>query len=100
MMCKTNLLRETLSDLKFHKKLPEDVAFVTDGNVRCSFEEFCQRADNTWYDESNGQFVHADLRIVGRGWWLQRMRTDGEEEWQMVEIAREDLPHGEVRLRF
>jgi hypothetical protein len=80
----TNLLAETLNDIKELGYTPEDIVFIGSrkSGYQCSWEEFASLAD-VEYDESYGaQKVATDLEIVfSDGSGIQRGEYDGSEWW-------------------
>lgn len=88
-----NLLSETEFLLKYCKKLEEDVAYVTDGENRCTWEDFKKEAKNVNYNafhgDNNGCSINQFLKIVGKtGWWFVRTDYDGLECWNLITIPK------------
>lgn len=81
----TNLLAETEHELAENDKATEDVLHVCrkDGQEWISWEQFCKLAGELDYDAGYGlQVITLDLKVVGRGWWLERHEYDGSEWWE------------------
>lgn len=79
-----SLYEETLKDLEFHGKKPEDVLWVgrDDGCYAVSWEKFEQLASGVNYYHSYGtQEIDRMLVVVGDNWWLERAEYDGSEWW-------------------
>jgi hypothetical protein len=80
----TNLLAETLNDIKELGYVPEDIIFIGSrkSGHQCTWGEFANLAD-VEYDESYGaQKVATDLEIVfSDGSGMQRGEYDGSEWW-------------------
>lgn len=81
---KTNLLAETLTDLKARGHGPEDVSHVQWEGGWCRWPQFAAAAARVSYNPGYGaQFVKASLKVVGAGgWWLERHEYDGSEWWE------------------
>lgn len=84
----TNLLKETIDDLKLLNLTPEDVEWVgsLSGDYKISWLEFVDIA-NFGYDSSFGaQNIARDLCVVGKDWWLERAEYDGAEDWEYKKL--------------
>lgn len=77
-----NLLKETLDTLQENGKSPADVKWVQFKGFFCSWEEFAAAADFDYNNGYGGAEVTVSLRIVGKGWWLERGEYDGSEWWE------------------
>lgn len=80
----TNLLEETLEDMKERGLTPSDVSWVgsRDGRFGMSWDDFAAIA-NVEYDSGFGSpEIAQDLVVVfGQGRWLERQEYDGAEGW-------------------
>lgn len=91
----TNLLAETMKALRFYEKDPSEVKEV----------QFCRKWDNeisscTWLDFSSmaehinyanrigGQYINPTLRVIGKGWWLERSSVIGGEGWTFNNVPK------------
>ena len=83
-MKESNLLQETLEELKKHGKSPKDVRWVgsKDGEFAISWEEFEKIADVEYYRWYGAENVAIDLVVVGDDWWLERYVCEGFEMWE------------------
>lgn len=78
----TNLLEETIKDLKQHGLSPNDVLWCGSEEFGSfSWEVFKMLADKTYDSGYGGQEVAKDLLIVGKDWWMERYEYDGSESW-------------------
>ena len=82
----SNLLEETIHELKQHKKTPKDVKWVGNINARTDWDNFKEIANEDYSSGFGGQEVVHDLLIVGNNWWLERHEYDGSEWWEYKEI--------------
>ena len=81
----TNLLQETIEELKRYGLKEEDVRWVgtRNGKYAISWEEFKKIAKKFNYDAGFGAwYVPLDLVVVGDDWWLERQEYDGAEWWE------------------
>jgi hypothetical protein len=100
----TNLLEETLDDLKEHKLQQKNIVWVgsRDGKYVVSWSAFKTIAKNTEYYAGYGsQEIASDLVIVFRdGSWLERYEYDGSEGWEYkIQPQQQDnaLPFDKVK---
>lgn len=88
----TNLLEETIEELKRNEKGSKDVEWVgciktgdykrnREFNGTKSWEDFIEWADFEYYEGFGGVEVSMSLVIVGKNWWLERYEYDGSECW-------------------
>lgn len=82
-----NLWDETVDELKEHGKEPKDIQFVCGNDFGLiNFEDLAKRTD---YDNGyGGQAIAADLKVVGKDWWLERHEYDGAEWWEYKELPK------------
>lgn len=79
---RTNLLKETINELKSNGKTPEDVEWVGDNGIYFTWDEFSEIAEKTNYDAGyGGNKIIGGLVVVGEDWWLTRGEYDGSEWW-------------------
>ena len=80
----SNLLEETLKELKDNNKSPSDVMWC--GSEEFGYfkwKDFETIASWTNYDGGyGGQEIAKDLLIVGKRFWLERHEYDGSEWWE------------------
>jgi hypothetical protein len=77
-----NLLKETLEELEFNDKKPEDVLWVGSESFGWfTWEDFAEVADKEYNSGYGSQEVATDLLVVGENWWLERDEYDGAEQW-------------------
>lgn len=97
-----NLLQETLLALSHHGKRPSDVQWVGDSQQSGTWADFESVAN---FEYANDQ-VHDDpvispeLKVVGAGWWLERIASDGSEWWEYKTIPtkpRAPMPLNELQ---
>jgi hypothetical protein len=99
---KTNLLKETLTDLQANNKTTNDVYWVgsRDGLFVINWESFELIAEKTdYYSGYGAQEIARDLVVVGLNWWLERHEYDGAESWRfktMPKMAKEWDPFNNV----
>jgi hypothetical protein len=91
----TNLLEETLESLYQNGRTPGLVAAVFSVEVSGSFADFSAAARDLYYDVHGrgGPVVDLSLKVVGRGWWLERRESEGIEWWQ---YCTQPAPRGEL----
>lgn len=81
----TYLLEETLEELKYLQKTPEDVDWVgtSDGEYSVTWDEFVEIAKNIKYDAGYGSvYINMQLVVVFKDQsWLEREDYDGAENW-------------------
>lgn len=87
----TNLLKETLSDIKFNGKTPEDILFIgsRDGEYSCTWDEFIVLANIEYDSGYGGQEIASDLVIVFKdNTYMDRYEYDGSESWAYNETPK------------
>lgn len=98
----TNLLEETISDLKLEGKQISDIIWIGsyDGSLIVPLSEF-ESVFNIEYDDGFGaQEIASDLVIVGKDWWMERHEYDGAESWRFKKIpVMEDAPEITTRVK-
>lgn len=65
----SNLLKETLAELKKNGKKEKDVLWVGNMTHKTNWENFKQISDVDYDSGFGGQEVATDLLIVGDNWW-------------------------------
>jgi hypothetical protein len=78
----TNLLKETLEELKDNGYSESDVEWVGNSDYYFSFDHFKKIADVNYDSGYGAAEVASDLIIVGKDWWLEREEYDGAEGWK------------------
>jgi hypothetical protein len=96
-----NLLKETIKELGYSKKTPDQVIWVgsKDGALALSWDEFSTIAKDINYSSGYGRSeVARDLIVVGPGWWLERWEYDGAEGWSYKEMPTKKVgrPYAKV----
>lgn len=88
-----NLATETVDIMTVVGKTAFDVAFVSDGEHWCSFDNFIKEAEHFYYDSGYGMpEVNTSLRInFDDGSWLERAEYDGSEWWGYRAPVTKDL---------
>ena len=84
----TNLLNETIEDLKQNGKTTQDIKWIgsDDGLWIIPMEEF-ENVFNIEYDSGYGsQEIASDLVVVGEDWWMERHEYDGSESWHVKSV--------------
>lgn len=105
-----NLLEETLKILSENNKQPADIQWV--GRTyfdydnkeqvvyKCTWDDFCKKA-NCYYDNGYGrENVPLDLVIVGMDFWLERHEYDGSEWWEYKTMPVEPKEHLEFEVFY
>lgn len=85
----TNIVKETLEELKYLGLKSEDVLWVGshDGKYAMPWDQFQARFENVTYDSGFGaQEIAEDLVVVGANWWLEREEYDGSERWAFKQL--------------
>lgn len=83
----TNLLQETLYELKKQNLTVDDICFVSDGKVSCDWDTFACDVKDYNYDSGFGDNeVNMYLKVVGADWWLERYEYDGSEWWEFKKL--------------
>lgn len=77
-----NLLKETMQELKYHKKSIDDIVWIGCEIYEIPKEEFMKLADKEYDAGYGSQEVATDLVVCGEGWWLERHEYDGSEWWE------------------
>ena len=88
-----NLADETIKEIRDIGKTAFDVAFVSDGNSWCSFDDFIREAKYFYYENDYGiPEVNLLLRInFNDGTWLERAEYDGSEYWEYCAPVSKNL---------
>ena len=97
----TNLLEETVNDLKEHSFTLDDVAWVGCREFKIPVEAFKEAADSEYHAGYGAPEVAQDLIVVLKdGSWLERHDYDGLEWWEFKDTPREPgrVWGGEVAL--
>lgn len=77
-----NFKEEILKILKIYNKTSEDIYFVTDNTVYCSFDEFLNIIQDYEYPFlSKNTNINPYLKIVGNNWWIERKISKNLEYW-------------------
>ena len=92
-MSLTNLWEETINDLERHGLTWDDVVYVCGEHFMITKQNFEAVAKETNYDDGYGApEVAEDLKICGRGWWLERGEYDGSEWWEFKTMPQAERP--------
>jgi hypothetical protein len=95
-----NFLEETIRVLANNGKSVDDVYFVTDTDVWCTWKEFSEKA-NFRYDKGYGAVeINETLYIVGDNWWLERWEYDGSEGWTFQRPIKRPKNHGIPKIKI
>jgi len=81
-----NFLTETLEFLYDNGKRVGDVLWIGNCGKSTTWEEFERMADFEYCNESDCNYIHSDLIIVGNDWWLERDVCDDSEGWVFREL--------------
>lgn len=82
-----NLYEETVNFLAEYGRSIDDVVFVSGNGHEIPLDNFTEIARAFDYNDGYGAVeVPVDLRVVGRGWWLERQEYDGSEWWEYKTI--------------
>lgn len=76
-----NLLEETIEALEEEGLSPSDVVAVCSGKKCGSWDHFAAVAGFEYYDGFGLAEVNEDLKVIGEGWWMERVEYDGSEWW-------------------
>lgn len=93
----SNLLKETLSELKDNGKKEKDVKWVGNLKQKTTWDNFKKIANIDYDSGYGGQEVATDLLIVGDNWWMERHEYDGSEWWEFKQLPKE--PSETVELK-
>lgn len=77
-MSSSNLLQEVLLILEANKKTTNDISWVGNDKISFSWDEFSKVANFRYM----GNGINKQLKVVGKGWWLERYMYDGKEWWE------------------
>ena len=103
----SNLLRETISELKEYGKTLDDVVWIGEADrvsyyteevidgYTISKSQFLELANRNYDAGYGGQEVNEHLLVVGKDFWLERHEYDGMEWWeyktQPIQPAKEKV---------
>lgn len=93
----TNLLAETLGDLRENGKREEDIKWVGGRDCYFTWGEFKKVANVEYVSGFGAPEVAQDLVIVGADWWLERYDYDGAEHWEFK--VRPQKPERQIQLK-
>lgn len=82
----TNLLEETIDDLKSNGKTPDDVVWVGDADNYSDWDNFAKVADFKYDSGFGDNEISKNLLVVGKDWWLKRHEYDGSEWWEFKSL--------------
>ena len=91
----TNLLEETLEELKENGKSIYDVLWVGDDDFKTTWENFAKIAKEYCYNPGFS-YVYNRLKIVGNDWWLERNIHNEVRWWEFKTIPKEPLVINEI----
>lgn len=86
----TNLLKETVDDLKSAGKQPTDIQWIGDGRYITDWNTFEKIADIEYDSGFGAQEIATTLKIVGVDWWMERHEYDGSEWWEFKTIPQKE----------